>query len=224
MREKAIYILGALGGALLVYNLYVILLQLPDEAQQGAIYRIFFFHVPAAINAWILFSVALGASIAFLVSKNFQFDSLAVAATEVGLVFLTINLVTGSLWARVIWGIWWTWDARLTSNFISWLLYIGYLILRPAINEPTQRATLSAVLSIFAFADLPIVYYSNQWWRTQHPAPVLTTGGLDATMWPPFLTNIVAILLIASALVLVRLHQEHVLREIDSVRRYAHAI
>src|SRR2546421_4470049 len=117
MREKAIYVLSALGGALLVYNLYVILLHLPDEAQQGAIYRIFFFHVPAAMVAWVMFTTALLSSAAFLVRKNFQYDSLAVAVTEVGVVLLTVNLVTGSLWARVIWGIWWTWDARLTSNF-----------------------------------------------------------------------------------------------------------
>ncbi|MGI8990954.1 MAG: cytochrome c biogenesis protein CcsA [Bryobacteraceae bacterium] len=224
MREKAVYILGGLGGLLLVYNLYVILLRLPDEAMQGAVYRIFFFHVPAAMVAWVMFTVALLASIAFLIRKDFRFDSLAVAVTEVGVVLLTVNLVTGSIWGRNQWGVWWTWDARLTSNFISWLLYVGYLILRPAIPEPTQRATLAAVLSIFAFADLPIVYYSNQWWRTQHPAPVLTSGGLDPSMWPPLLTNMLAILLIASALALVRLHQEKVQREIDSLRRYAHAI
>ncbi|MDQ6663596.1 MAG: cytochrome c biogenesis protein [Acidobacteriota bacterium] len=224
MRERAVYILSGLGGLLLVYNLYVILLKLPDEALQGAVYRIIFFHVPAAAIAWIMFTVALLASVAFLIRKDFEFDSLAVAVTEVGVVLLTVNLVTGSIWGRNQWGVWWTWDARLTSNFISWLLYVGYLILRPAIPEPTQRATLSAVLSIFAFADLPIVYYSNQWWRTQHPAPVLTSGGLDPSMWPPLLTNMLAILLIASALALVRLHQEKVQREMDSLRRYAHAI
>ncbi|MDQ6698836.1 MAG: cytochrome c biogenesis protein [Acidobacteriota bacterium] len=224
MREKIIYALGGLGGLLLVYNLNVILLQLQDDAQQGAIYRIMFFHIPAAMIAWAMFTAALVSSAAFLITKNFKFDSLAVAATEIGVVFLTVNLVTGSIWARIIWGIWWTWDARLTSNFISWLLYIGYLILRPAIQEPTQRATLAAVLSIFAFADLPIVYYSNQWWRTQHPAPVLTTGGLYGPWWPPLLTNLLVFLLIGTALLLIRLRQENVQREMDSMRRYAHAI
>jgi heme exporter protein C len=224
MREKAIYLLAILGGLLVIYNLYTILLVLPDEALQGAVYRILFFHVPAAMTAWVMFFVALVCSIGFLITKKFKFDAVAVASIEVGFLFATINMVTGSIWARNQWGIWWTWDARLTSMFICWLLYGGYLMLRPAIDEPTQRATLSAVLAIFAFADVPIVYLSIYWWRTQHPSPVLTTGGLDKSMWPPLVLNLVAMLLISTALMLIRLRQEQVQREIDSLRRYAHAI
>ena len=225
MREKAIYVMGTLGVLILMRNLYVILLQLGDEMQQGAIYRIFFFHLPAATTACIMFAIALVASAGFLITRKFAFDTAAAAATEVGFVFATMNMVTGSIWARNIWGIWWTWDARLTSMFILWLLYLGYLIMRPAIEEPTQRATLSAVLSIFAFCDVPIVYYSIQWWRTQHPAPVLTTpGAMDPALWPPLLLNMLAMLLIGLTLMMVRLRQERVLREIDSLRRYAHAI
>ena len=109
-------------------------------------------------------------SILFLITKNFKFDALAVAVTEVGLAFLAANLVTGSIWGRIIWGIWWAWDARLTSALVCWLLYAGYLMLRHAIEEPTQRATFAAVFSIFAFIDVPIVIFSIKWWRTQHPA------------------------------------------------------
>ena len=102
------------------------------------------------------------ASVLFLVTRNFKFDAVAVASTEVGLAFLAANLVTGSIWGRVIWGIWWTWDARLTSALVCWLLYAGYLMLRKAIEEPTQRATFAAVFNIFAFIDVPIVYLLHQ--------------------------------------------------------------
>jgi len=146
---------------------------------------------------------------------------IAVAATEVGVMFATINLVTGSIWGRNIWGIWWTWDYRITSMFVCVLLYLGYLIMRPAITEPTQRATLAAVLSIFAFADVPIVWFSIRWWRTQHPGPVLETGGLPHNMAMALLYNFLALLAIGTALVLVRLRSEHVQREIESLRRLA---
>ena len=209
---------------MLVVNLHRILLMLPDEIMQGAIYRMIFYHVPAAFTAWTMFLVALIASAGYLWRRNLQWDAFAASAIEVGFVFASINIVTGSIWARNQWGIWWTWDARLTSMFICWLLYGGYLVLRGALEDPSQRATVSAVLAIFAFADVPIVYMSITWWRTQHPQPVLTTGGLDPQMWPPLLLNWLAILLIAGALVLIRLDQEEARRELDALRRYAHAI
>ena len=224
MREKAIYGLSIAASLLIVWNLHTILLGIADEADQGAIFRIIYFHVPAAFSAFLLFFLSLIGSILFLVTKKFGFDSFAVATTEVGVAFATVNLVTGSIWARNQWGIWWTWDARLTSMFLCWLLYVGYLALRPKIEDPTQRATLSAVLSIFAFADVPIVYYSIQWFRTQHPSPVLTTGKFDPSYWPPLLLNLLAFWLLGAALVMVRLRQEHVQREIDSMRRMIHAV
>jgi heme exporter protein C len=223
MREKAVYLLGVLGGLLLLRNLYVIFLQLPDEASQGAVYRILFFHVPAAWTAFLFFFVALIASIAFLVWKEQRWDSLAVATTEVGLVFAIVNLVTGSIWGRNQWGIWWAWDYRLTSMLVCCLMYAGYLIMRPAIQDPTQRGTLSAILSIFAFVDVPIIWFSIRWWRTQHPGPVVETKGLAPEMLSALFWNWMAILLIATALVLVRLKSEQVQREVESLRRFAHA-
>ena len=223
MREKAVYILGTLGALILTLNIYNIFLVLPDEAEQGAIYRIIFFHVPAAIVAFTFFFVALVASAAFLVWKDFRYDSIAVAATEVGVVFGVINLVTGSIWARNIWGIWWTWDYRITSAFVCVVLYTSYLVFRPAISDPTQRGTLAASLSIFSFTDVPIVWFSIRWWRGQHPGPVLETGGLAPDMALALLYNFIAILLIGTALVLVRLRSEQIQREIESLRRYVHA-
>src|SRR5947207_3352077 len=157
MRDKILYGLGIISAALLARNIYKIFMVLPDEAAQGMIFRILFFHAPMAMTAMLGSAVGLVASVGFLLTKNFKFDSVAVAVTEVGLAFLAANLVTGSIWGRIIWGIWWTWDARLTSALVCWLLYAGYLMLRHAIEEPTQRATFAAVFSIFAFIDVPIV-------------------------------------------------------------------
>jgi heme exporter protein C len=226
MREKIIYGLGILGTILLLYNFYNIFLVIPIDALQGAIYRIIFIHVPAAITAFSFYGVAVTASVAFLITKNFWWDSLAVSAVEVGTMFTLVNLATGSIWGRVEWGIWWAWDARMTSQLMCFLLYLGYLLMRPAIAEPQQRGIMSAVLAIFAAADIPIVIMAIRLHnvRTQHPGPVLETGGLAPVYWPPFLIGIVCFLLLGSAMILVRLHQESSRREIDSLRRELHAI
>jgi heme exporter protein C len=224
MMKQITYGLAALSGVLILVILYDILFNLGDEVSQGSVYRIMFFHVPAAILDMLMYFVALVASIGFLVTKRFGWDSLAVASVEVGTMFCGLNLITGSIWGREAWGIWWAWDARLTSQLICFLLYVGYLILRPAIEDPTQRATFAAVLAIFSFADVPIVYFSIQWWRTQHPAPVLTTGGLAPGMGWPLFGMVVAFALLGTALLMVRLQQESMSREIDSLRRQAHAL
>jgi heme exporter protein C len=225
MRDKLIYALGVIAAILLARNLYSIFMQLPDEASQGMIYRIIFFHVPAAITAMLCSAVAFVASILFLFTKNFRYDAVAVAVTEVGLAFLAANLVTGSIWGRIIWGIWWTWDARLTSALVCWLLYAGYLMLRHAIEEPTARARIAAVFNIFAFADVPIVFFSIKWWRTQHPQPVFWGGGsIDPAMYWTAALNLLALILLGVILSLIRLRQEEVQREVDSLRRYAHAV
>ncbi len=225
MREKLIILFSGIAAALLAWDLGRMFLSLGDEAQQGAIYRIIFFHVPAAWTAFAGFITALVASVMFLAKRNFRHDALAVAATEVGLAFCAVNLVTGMFWGRIIWGIWWTWDWRLTSMLICFILYAGYLILRRAIEEPTQRATLAAIFSIFAFVDVPVVFFSIKLWRTQHPQPVLWGGGsIDPAMRSVLYWNFLAVLLVGVVLLLVRLRQEEVQREIDALRREAHAI
>jgi heme exporter protein C len=223
MKDAILYTLGAASLAIVVRDLLAIK-DLPPEAAQGAIFKIIFFHVPVAITALLCACVSLIASVGFLLSKSFKFDALAVAVTEVGLAFLAANLVTGSIWGRVIWGVWWTWDARLTSALICWLLYAGYLMLRRAIEEPTQRATFSAVFSIFAFLDVPIVFFSIKWWRTQHPQPVFWGGGSFPPDWTRiFLWQLLAMVLFGIVLTAVRLRQEANQREVDSLRRMAHS-
>src|SRR6476661_8274138 len=223
MRDKILYIIGAVALILLARDIYLFT-GFPPERNQGVIFKIIFFHVPMAITALTCALVAFISSILFLVTKKFQFDALAVAVTEVGLAFLAGNLITGSIWGRVIWGIWWTWDARLTSALVCWLLYAGYLMLRRAIEEPTQRATVAAVFSIFAFIDVPIVIFSIKWWRTQHPQPVFWGGGSFPPDWTAvFGWNMLAMALFAGVLSAVRLRQEETQRELDSLRRLAHS-
>jgi heme exporter protein C len=221
--DLLIYAFAALAAVLLSYNLYNIFMVLGDEMQQGAIYRIIFFHVPAAITAFIGFFVAMALSVVYLFTNNLKWDSLAAAINEVSLTFACVNLITGSIWARIIWGIWWTWDYRLTSMLVCVLIFFGYLMLRQSIDEPTQRARLSAALSIFGCVDIAIVWKSIEWFRTQHPGPVLSmrTGGgsIDPNMERIIYLNLIPMLMIAASLVVLRARQESTAREIDSLRR-----
>jgi heme exporter protein C len=226
MRLKIILALSVLSGLILAWNLHTMFLAVPDELNQGAIFRIIYFHVPAAITSFAGFFFAMFASVGYLIKKDLRFDSVAASVTEVSFAFTTITLITGSIWGRIIWGIWWTWDYRLTSFFICWLLYVGYLMLRRAIDDPTTRARLCAVLSIFACVDVVIVWKSIEWFRTQHPGPVLSIrngGGMAPGMEAPIWWNFLALIMLATALILIRMRQEAMQREIDSMRRYAHA-
>ena len=222
------YALAAMAAALLVRNLYQMFLGLPDEMLQGAIYRIMFFHVPAGISFMLCSFVAMVASVIYLVRKNSAADAMAASVTEIALLFGAVNLATGMVWARIIWGVWWAWDARLTFMLISMLMYSGYMMLRQAIEEPAHRARISAVLSILTFPAVVITYKAIDWWRTQHPGPVLSvrTGGgrMDPAMESVLYLNLLAVLLFAAVLMLIRMRQEEMRRELDGLRREAHAI
>ena len=224
MRNKILIVIAALALGMLTRDILLIA-GFPPEANQGAIFKIIFFHVPMAITALMCAAVALIASVLFLVTRNFQYDAVAVAVTETGLAFLAGNLITGSIWGRVAWGVWWAWDARLTSALVCWILYAAYLMLRRAVEEPTQRATFAAVWSIFSFIDVPIVIFSIKWWRTQHPQPVFWGGGSFPPDWKAvFLWNMLAMVLLAIVMTVVRVRQENAQRELDSLRRTAHAM
>lgn len=228
MPNKLLYALGALAGLYLLRNLHVIMFDLPDEARQGPSYRIFFYHLPPYFTAVICFLTAAISSGLYLKSRKWSHDTLAVAATEVGLAFAAMNLVTGSIWGRFQWGIWWTWDARLTSALITWLIYLGYLMMRDAIQDPSLRAKNAAVLNIFALFAIYFTYKANEWYRTQHPGPVLTfrTGdakSIDPAMQSMLYQNLLAFLLLAVVFIAVRMRLERNQRELDSLRREVHA-
>ena len=225
MRDKIIFVLAGICAVILSLNLYNILLVLPNEKDQGAIYRILYFHVPSIFTGFTGFFVALAASGMYLITRNLKYDAFAAAVTEVSLAFATVVLATGMIWGRISWGIWWAWDARLTTMLVCWLIYAGYVMLRRAIDEPTERARLSAVVSIFGCVDIMIVWKSIEWWRTQHPAPVLSVrdgGGMAPGMEAPIYWNWLALMCLAAILVMVRMRQEDMSREIDSLRRMAH--
>lgn len=169
----------------------------PMEETMGNLQRIFYYHLAHAILGLIFPYINLAASLAFLYwrrrdpLKALTADALAVASAEITVLFVGITLATGMLWGKPAWGIWWTWDARLTTELILWLLYISYLMLR-RFSPTGQTGVLSAVLAVFAAIDIPIVYMSIQWWRTQHPAPVFGPegGGIDPAMVPAVLWNL----------------------------------
>jgi heme exporter protein C len=166
----------------------------PAEATMGDIFRIFFYHVPNASWALVPPYINLLGSFGYLFWRNSNperaqaSDALAIASAELTLVLTSIGLATGMLWARPIWGIWWTWDERLTTYLLLWLLYVSYVLLR-RLSSSGQTHTLAAVLSIFAAVDVPITFMSIRWWRTQHPGPVLTNGDIDKSMVPAIIWN-----------------------------------
>lgn len=185
---------------LLGYGLHVALQVVPMDAEQGNIFRIFFYHLPTWIATSICFLTNLLASIVYLIFRRkntalaLHADALAVSCAEMGVVFCLLGLITGSLWARPVWGIWWTWDARLTSTLVLWLIYVGYLFVRNFASGPAMR-TLAAVVAIFGYCDVPIVYMSTRWWRTQHPGPVIggaPGSGIAPSMQPAVWWNVAA--------------------------------
>jgi heme exporter protein C len=179
---------------------YIALSVVPADADQGNVGRILYYHLPNWVATLCCFLTNLIASITYLASRNrnanlaLMADAVAVSTAEVGLVFCSLGLITGSIWGRAVWGIWWTWDARLTATLVLWLIYVAYLVLRK-VSTGGQSRTLAAVLAIFAYCDVPIVYMSTRWWRTQHPAPVFFGGpnaGIDPNMQPAVSWNIYA--------------------------------
>lgn len=207
---KREWIWGGITLFFLLIGLYWALIGAPTERTMGVYQRIFYYHVPAAMAAYTAFALNLLGSVAYLLKKNKKADALAVAGAEVGLAFLSINLITGPIWAKPIWGIWWTWDARLTTTLVLWLIYVSYLLLRRFAAGP-QMQTLAAVLGIFGALDVPIVYMSNRWWRTQHPAPVFGGGagsGMAWSMTRVLLWNLLAWFAWGVMLLLIRYHVE----------------
>jgi heme exporter protein C len=184
------YILPALVFVGMLVALYMIGFYAPIEREQGVVQKIFYFHVPSAWVSFVAFLVVFVFSLRYLFSRDKRWDNRAAAAAEVGVLFCTLVLITGPIWAKPVWGIWWTWDARLTLTLVLWLIYVAYLLLRHYVTGDEKRATLSAILGIIGFLDVPLVYFAIRWWRTQHPQPVFRGGegsGLDprmaATLW-----------------------------------------
>lgn len=199
----------------------------PEEKTMHVLQRIFYFHAAAAWAGMTAFFVCFVANLLYVWRRDEKWDSLGVSSAEVGLAFITVVLITGPIWAKPAWGIYWTWDARLTSTFVLWLLYISYLLLRTLIEEPDRRALLSALFGIFSFIDVPIVFGAIRWWRTQHPAPVIMGGpgsGLDPTMNKVFFFSVLAMHALMVFLIAERYRLEKLRTDIELLRREVEAI
>ncbi len=211
-----------LGGLLLpavILALYMAFLEAPRERTMGDLQRIFYFHVPAGMAGLTAFAVNCFASIAYLIKKDRKWDGLAVAAAESGVVFITMVLVTGPIWAKPVWFVWWTWSPRLTSSLILCLLYVAYLLIRNYAPDPDRRAMISAVFGIVAFVDAPIVWFSIRWWRDIHPSPMLETGGLAPVMRPALYTCMVVFQLLMIYLIRRRYFLETARHDIERLER-----
>lgn len=209
-QERGLTWLGAAAWATVVLALTFVFFvaREADVTLGGQLQRIFYFHVPSAWVAYLAFALVFVSSIAYLRTASRRWDLLGHAAAEVGVVFCTLVLVTGPIWARPVWGTWWQWDARLTSTLVLWLTYVGYLFVR-ALGDPARVGRLAAVVGIVGFANVPIVHFSVQWWRTLHPSGPSPAGlGADSGLESPellaFFTSLVAFTLLFAWLLALR--------------------
>jgi heme exporter protein C len=216
--KRAFPILSVLTAGLLSYGLYQALVVAPVDQLQGDVYRIIYYHVPSAWTAFLLFTINFVASVVYLITKKAKADIVALVSAEVGVVFCTVVLVTGPLWARPVWGIWWTWDMRLTSTLVLWLIYVSYLMLR-RFSSGSQTATMAAVLAIFGALDVPLVYFSIWFFRTQHPQPVIGGGGsIDPAMLRVWMINWAAFLCFAGLVCWSRYRLEVIQRQVEEAQ------
>jgi heme exporter protein C len=188
-------ILTIASGVTVLVALYMTFLYAPTDSVQGPVQRVFYLHLPMAWIAYLAFFVVFVASIAYLWKRNRRWDQLARASAEVGLVFTTLVLITGSIWGRPIWGTFWEWDARLTTTLILWFIYLGYFMVRAYIPDQERAMRYASVIGIIGFIDVPIIHMSVRWWRTLHPEPVVTQSGGPAM--PDSMLYTLAVALIA---------------------------
>ncbi len=215
-------VLGVLLLIAMILALYMAFIGAPTEATMGDLQRIFYFHVPSGIIGLLAFALNFVASLMYLIKKDRKWDSLALSAAEIGVMFFTIVLVTGPIWAKPVWFVWWTWSPRLTSSLILWLLYLAYMLVRGYAPDPERRAMMSAVFGIVAFVDAPIVWFSIRWWRDLHPSPVIETGGLpDPSMRLALLTCVAAFLILFIYLLRRRFFLESARLELERLERAA---
>jgi len=188
--------------------LWMALYYAPTEKTMGDTQRIFYFHVPSAWIGFLAFFLVFVSSIMYLLKGARKWDVLALSAAEIGVVFTTLVLVTGPIWAKAAWGTYWTWDARLTTTLILWFIYIGYLTLRSTVDD-IRKARLAAVLGIVGFLDVPVIYLSVTIWRTMHPTLVINdSGGLEPTMRTTLFVALASFTFLFALLLVARMRLE----------------
>ncbi len=206
-----------LAGALILGALSMIFAWVPTEKEMGVVQRIFYLHVPLAWLAFMSFFVVFVASAMYLWRRQTKWDVRAAAAAEVGVVFTTLFLITGIIWAKPVWGVYWTWDPRLTSALVLWIIYVAYLLVRTYAPDAQRGSRFAAVVGVVGFIDVPIVALAITLWRTQHPSAVIFEGGLAPPMLATLLVNITAFTVFYTVLMRLRIalkHSENAIREI----------
>jgi heme exporter protein C len=185
------YLLAWITGFLMLGSLYAIFWYAPLERHMLEVQKIFYIHVGTAWNAFLAFFVVFVASILYLKTRKLKYDVLAAASAEVGVLFITIVLLTGPIWAKHSWNTWWTWEPRLTTTLILWFIYIAYFLVRSGVTDRAGRAVLAAVFGIIGFLNVPIVYISVRWWGS-HPQMLTTGGGLHPMMLHALIITVIA--------------------------------
>jgi len=170
--------------------LYMIFLWAPPERTLGDFYRVFFIHTPSAWVSYLAFTITFLSSILYLKTRNFKWDLYASSSALLGLLFCIITIITGAIWAKVAWGLYWNWDPRQTTTLVLMLAYLGYISFRMAINDKEQRARVSSVLGILAFISIPLSYLSTIIWATIHPMPLIPTSKLQIGVEPAILQTL----------------------------------
>ena len=224
LREPANAILYAALLLSMGLALFMAFIFAPAERVQAEIYRLLFVHVPSAWLAFAAFGVVAVGSVMFLIRGKSRWDRLAHASAEIGVLFTTLCLVTGSVWGRSVWGVWWQWDPRLTTTLIMWFIYVSYLALRSYIDDPNARQRMSSVLGIVGVVSVPIVWFSVEWWRSLHPTPSVTNpgGGMPPEMLSALLVSVAAFTVFYVVLLRQRMQLELAVTELGSLRERLH--
>ncbi len=220
-------VLLLLSGVSMVGVLYLVFLYAPTDRNLGLSQRIFYFHVSMAWVGFLAFFWVLVGSVGYLWKRSQRMDRLAYSSAEIGVVFTTLMLITGVLWAKPSWGVWWTWDPKLTTSLILWLIYVAYLMLRAYSPRGDQGARFAAVLGIIGFIDVPIIYLSVVWWRTVHPPVVLgpvAEGSLEPSMRMVLMACTVAFTLLFAYLLMDRQALRRSEEEFEAIRSIAEPI
>ena len=214
------YWLPALSLALFIAALYLVFVFVPTEASMGVVQRIFYFHVPVAWVAFLAFFIVFIASILYLSGRNDNWDLLAAASAEIGVVFTTLVLVTGPIWARPAWGKWWVWEPRLTTALVLWFIYAAYLLVRSYAGEEARGARFAAVVGIVGFVDVPIVFLATTLWPSgvAHPPLMVFRGDVVAPMVLTLLVCLAAFTTLYVILLRLRLGARRIEREIRIIR------
>lgn len=192
---------------LMVAALYGALLYAPTESEMGEVQRIFYFHMGAAWNAFLAFFGVLLGGLLYLITRKQSWDHLAASCAEIGVVFTTIVLLTGSVWARPIWNTWWAWgDPRVMTTMVLWLIYVAYFLLRSSLPEGETKYKYCAVFGIIGFLDVPIVWLSIRWWRTIHPVVITSSGAqLEPEMINALIVSVITMTVLGVTLVMLRM-------------------